>query len=283
MPTILEDIVKTLDARGVTEPFVLIGHSFGGAVVTDFAYKYPERVSKLILIASAGEYKIVPMYRVAFRLPDPVLRTIQPLVRNLIDASVPSLKRFFLQNLRIWKGWDTFPKIKPPTMIIMGEKDIVLPQEAYARVAELMPEAEVVQVGVSAHMVMLERRDAVNRAIERFIEIDPLERHVRWRGGESPQLDPGTGSLLAERPWLVHYESGVPFTIDIPRLPLTRLLDRAWRRFPRKPAMVYQGRTISYKTLSAQAGRFSNALQALGTSQGSKVMLLLPNVHQLPR
>jgi len=281
MPTILEDIVKTLDARGVKEPFVLIGHSYGGAIVTDFAYAYPEKVSKLIMIASAGEYKILPIYRIAFRLPDPVLRTIQPFVRNLIDASVPSLKRFFLQNLRTWQGWDTFPKIKTPTMIIMGEKDIVLSQEAYARVAELMPDAEVVQVGVSAHMVMLERRDAVNRAIERFIETDPLERHVRWRGGESAELEPGTGTLLAERPWLVHYESGVPFTIDIPRLPLTRLLDRAWRRFPRNTAIVYQDRKISYRTLSAQAGRFANALQTLGVGKESKVMLLLPNIPHL--
>jgi long-chain acyl-CoA synthetase len=281
MPQILHDIITTLDARGVTEPFVLAGHSFGGAIVTELAYHYPERISKLILIASAGEYRIHPTFRTAFRLPDPVLRLIQPAVRNLVDASVPALKRFFIQNLRVWEGWETFPLLKPPTMIIMGEKDIVLPQEAFARVAELMPEAEVVNVGVSAHMVMLERRDAVNRAIERFIETDPAGRHVQWRGGDSGQLEPGTGTLLAERPWLVHYESGVPFTIDVPRLPLTRLMDRAWRRFPRRPAIIYQGRTISYKTLSAQAGRFANALQSLGVSQGSKVMLLLPNVPHL--
>jgi long-chain acyl-CoA synthetase len=249
MPKILDDIIRTLDARGVTEPFVLVGHSFGGAIVTELAYHYPERVNKLVLIASAGEYKIQRMYRVAFQLPDPLLKAIQPAVRGLIDASVPALKRFFLQNLRHWQGWDLFPQLKPPTMFIMGEKDIVLPQEAFARVAELIPDAEVVNVGVSAHMVMLERRDAVNRAIERFIETDVADRHVRWRGGESGELEPGTGTLLAERPWLIHYESGVPFTIDIPRLPLTRLLDRAWRRFPRKPAIIYQGRSLSYKTL----------------------------------
>jgi long-chain acyl-CoA synthetase len=51
MPRILEDMNKTLDARGVTEPFVLIGHSFGGAIVTDNAYQFPERVSHLNLIA----------------------------------------------------------------------------------------------------------------------------------------------------------------------------------------------------------------------------------------
>jgi long-chain acyl-CoA synthetase len=72
-----------------------------------------------------------------------------------------------------------------------------------------------------------------------------------------------------------------PPTIDVPRLPLTRLLDRAWRRFPRSAAIRYQGRTLSYRNLSAQAGRFANALDSLGVVKGTGVMLLLPNVPHL--
>jgi long-chain acyl-CoA synthetase len=79
----------------------------------------------------------------------------------------------------------------------------------------------------------------------------------------------------------VHYEADVPPTIDVPRLPLTRLLDRAWRRFPRRQAIRFMGGTLSYDNLSAQAGRFANALQALGVAKGARVMLLVPNVPQL--
>ncbi|MCI0394707.1 MAG: alpha/beta fold hydrolase [Chloroflexi bacterium] len=275
MPRLLQDLVAVLNARRVTGPFILVGHSFGGAVATEFALLYPERVNRLILVASAGEYELRPLYQVAFRLPDPLLLALQPLVGGLVDASLPALKRFYRQNLSRWRGWDKFPQLKPPAMIIMGERDIVFPQAAFARVAELMPEAEVINVGVSAHMVMLERRDAVNRAIERFVEAEAAHS---WR---DDGRRPGTSSLLAERPWLAHYESGVPHTLDVPRLALTRLLSRAWRRFPRRPAILFQGKTLRYKSLSAQAGRLANALQSLGVGQGTRVMLLLPNVPHL--
>ena len=280
MESILADLTAVLDHLQVTEPFVLLGHSFGGALVTEFAIRYPSRVSKLIMIASAGEYQLAPMYRTVFQLPGSVLRFLQPLAKRFIDVSLISLKRMYWHNLRHWQGWDKFPELKPPTMVIMGNRDRVFPQAAFARVAELVPpESEIVDVGVSAHMVMLERRDAVNRAIERFIDTDTAATpYLQWRSTVSGE---GRGSLLAERPWLAHYESDVPPTIDVPQLPLTRLLDRAWRRFPYRPAIRFHGRSLSYRNLSGQAGRFANALQALGVQKGTRVMLLLPNVPQL--
>lgn len=279
MATLLHDLTAVLDERGVNDPFILVGHSFGGAIATDFALQCPERVRKLILIASAGEYQLARLYKLAFRLPDALLRLLQPVVGNWVQASVPALKQLFWQNMNSWRGWEKFPHLGLPTMIIMGERDVVFPQAAFARVAELVPGAETVNVGVSAHMVMLERRDAVNRAIERFIELEP-EPSARsfWRNDDKTK---GTAGLLAERPWLVHYESGVPHTLDVPRLPLHRLLDRAWRRFPKRPAVHFMGRTLSYQTLSGQVSRFANALQALGVVRGTRVMLLLPNLPQM--
>ncbi|MCP5094917.1 MAG: alpha/beta fold hydrolase [Chloroflexi bacterium] len=278
MDHMLADITAVLHHLNITAPFVMIGHSFGVAFVTDFAYRFPERVSRIILIAGAGEYNIPAAYKILFRIPKNLLRFVQPIANRVADASVLSLKQIYLHNLKSWRGWDKFPQFKAPALVILGNKDRVLPQEAFERVGELVPaDSEVINVGVSAHMVMLERRDAVNRAIERFMEVEPLQR-TDWRSGE--QTD-GRGSLLAERPWLAHYESDVPNTIDVPRLPLTRLLDRAYRRFPSRPAIRFYGRTIRYRTLSAQAARFANALQSLGVVKGSRVMLILPNVPQL--
>ncbi|MFQ5436673.1 MAG: AMP-binding protein, partial [Anaerolineae bacterium] len=216
-------------------------------------------------------------YKALFRLPRNLLRFLQPVADRVVDASIRSLKQIYDQNMCRWRGWDIFPQLKPPTMVIMGNRDRVLPQEAFERVADLVPaDAEVINVGVSAHMVMLERRDAVNRAIERFIEGD-VGGYSRWR----TDAGDGRGALLRERPWLASYESDVPPTIHLPRLPLTRLLDRAWRRFPRKPAIIYYGRRLSYKAVSGQAARFANALQSLGVVKGDRVMLVLPNVPQL--
>ena len=46
----IEDFRAFLDFLGI-EAAVLVGHSIGGQVATDFALTYPERVSKLVLIA----------------------------------------------------------------------------------------------------------------------------------------------------------------------------------------------------------------------------------------
>ncbi len=279
MKRMLADVTAVLDHLQLRQPFVMVGHSFGVAFATEFAWRYPQRVSHLILVAGAGEYDIPNYFKLLFRLPPPVIRFLEPVAEKSVGASMRSLRRTFLDNVRHWRGWEMFPELRVPTMVIMGNKDRVLPQAAFERVGELVPpDSEVINVGVSAHMVMLERRDAVNRAIERFIgDGGATTGYSRWRTAES---EDGRGSLLAERPWLASYEADVPPTIHVPRLPLTRLLDRAWRRFPRRPAIIYKGRTLTYRNLSAQAARLANALLALGCGKGTRVMLLLPNVPQ---
>lgn len=62
-PALFSRQLKELtDALLPNENFFLFGTSMGGAVVTAFAAKYPEKVKKLFLLAPAGmEYK-VPLY-----------------------------------------------------------------------------------------------------------------------------------------------------------------------------------------------------------------------------
>src|SRR5512143_624669 len=63
MEQFVADLEAALDALGVNEKVVLIGHSFGGAIAAEFAAAHPERVSHLVLIASAGEFELNFIYR----------------------------------------------------------------------------------------------------------------------------------------------------------------------------------------------------------------------------
>lgn len=129
-------------------------------------------------------------------------------------------------------------------------------------------------------MVMLERREAVNRAIERFFT-DESQRS--WRDSSAPvkKKKSAREKLRAQRPWLQFYEAGVPYTVGIPNIPLHHLLRSAVRRFPLRPAIFFEGARLSYRRLNHEANRFANALLALGVGKGTRVVLLLPNVPQM--
>lgn len=80
-----------------------------------------------------------------------------------------------------------------------------------------------------------------------------------------------------ERPWLGHYDVGVPTSLDYPHVPLYRLLDDAAGRAPRRAATNFFGKTISYGALKEQSDRLADALRGLGVGTGDRVALLLPN------
>jgi long-chain acyl-CoA synthetase len=87
-------------------------------------------------------------------------------------------------------------------------------------------------------------------------------------------------TILNARPWLRHYEPGVPYTLTYPDRPLQHLLDDAAERFPDRPAVTFFGRDLTYRTLRDLADRFAGGLRALGLRTGDRVSLHLPNCPQ---
>jgi long-chain acyl-CoA synthetase len=278
MPRLQLDLETVLTQLKVSTPFVLVGHSFGGAVVTDYAINHPDHVEKLILIATAGEFKLNPLLKLGLNLPLSVLRIIGPFTRAWLHAPPHALKPFYHQNLSQWIGWDKFASLQVPTMVIRGHRDIVFDRPLFEKVARSIPGAEDVDVRVSGHMVMLERRAAVDRAIAGFIE---GESKKSWRDSSFVAPKSSRDDLKRERTWLNHYDDGVPYTVDVPRIPAHHLLRSSVRRFPNRPAVYFEGAKLSYRKLNHEVNRFANALLALGLGTGARVVLLLPNIPQM--
>jgi long-chain acyl-CoA synthetase len=265
---LLGDLECALDRLNAPQQFVLLGHSFGGGLAASFAIAHPERVERLVLVATATRFRLNPFLEFVFRLPLTVLQLIRPFIPQLY-APAHVMKTMYASSVISWNGEAVLPKVAVPTLVIMGHRDLTFPREAYEGVARSVPKAQVVTIPVSAHLVQLERPDAVNRAIERFLGAAPIS----WREGSRQAASP-------TRPWVRHYEQGVPPGIVVPSQPLHRFLERAARRHPRGVATIFYDGKLKYRRLNQEANRFANALVALGVCKGDRVMLLLPNCPQ---
>jgi long-chain acyl-CoA synthetase len=267
---LVDDLDGLLDGLAVDGPVVLVGHSFGGALAVEYALQHPDRVDRLVLIAAAGVYPLARSLRLALRMPTPLLKLAYRVLRTRVGAPPGVIKRMYRQTVEPWRGWDKFSDIRQPTLIIRGDRDRVFEHQNFEKVAGSIPDAEDINVGASGHMVMLERREAVNRAIERFLS-----------GGRSWRDDVHGSAKLERRPWLAYYEEGVPQTIGLPDVSLDQLLTSAARRFPSRTAILFEGRRTSYRQLERQVNRFAQGLIRLGLLPGERVLFLLPNLPQL--
>ena len=85
---------------------------------------------------------------------------------------------------------------------------------------------------------------------------------------------------VREKPWLAHYDPGVPPEIQVPDIPLWRFLEESARRFPQNVALEFLGKTLSYQELWGLARRFAQGLKDLGVRPGDRVAIMLPNSPQ---
>jgi long-chain acyl-CoA synthetase len=82
------------------------------------------------------------------------------------------------------------------------------------------------------------------------------------------------------KPWLAHYQKGVPATVEVPPKSVLQVFDEATERAPERPAVVFYGRTISYRELREATDRLACALAELGVRKGDRVALYLLNSPQ---
>src|SRR5262245_54299256 len=134
MPQLVNDLETALTLLKVKGKFVLVGHSYGGAIATEYAIKHPDRVERLILMATAGEFKLQRMLKLTLSLPIWLLRVIAPFTRTWLFAPPHVLKQFYFQNMSQWNGWEKFKSLEVPTLVIRGNRDLVFERARFEKV-----------------------------------------------------------------------------------------------------------------------------------------------------
>lgn len=85
---------------------------------------------------------------------------------------------------------------------------------------------------------------------------------------------------MSNKPWLAHYDKGVPHTIEYPKVPLFHFLEDAARKYPDRACTIFKGAVISYRDMNAMTDHMAAALVEMGVKKGDRVGIFMPNIPQ---
>lgn len=165
--TLISAWLQTLDLQNVT----LIGHSMGGHVALRVAEQNPDRVSALVLACASGLLK-GNLVRLALRLPHAGLKgrsTFLP--RILFDSTRAGLPNLWRSGQGVLAD-DVQPRlerVKARTLVIWGERDVVIPSVLGRALAAGIPGAKYVEIPRAGHVVMVDAPRQFNRAVLSFL------------------------------------------------------------------------------------------------------------------
>lgn len=211
------------------ERWAVLGHSFGGQVALEYALRYPARVSRLVLLDTAGDARwaqekaaevlagrgfdrktvavarrfydggIAPkdFVRAALRLlPAYDHRfSLVRLARDMLRGgwrmkTRPEALVFGGQMMRGWNVMDRLGEIRVPTLVIAGHDDFLFPPESQALLAAGIPNARLCIIERAGHNPQSERPAETLAAIADFLAVAPVRAATRARDAAAVPLAP---------------------------------------------------------------------------------------------
>ena len=198
-----EDVSALLDALEIPRAHVM-GWSLGSAVVQELALAHPEQVASAIMYATWGRCDgFQRSVLTALRLPyavrdmDAALATAgiafspqlldHPDFAKMLEPMLPAFPQNEEQMQVTTEQWDAdlahdtldrLGGITAPTLVIVGEQDLLTPPWQARAVAEAIPDArfELVTGPGSSHGLHIERPDDLVRIVTGFLNDNKLQR-----------------------------------------------------------------------------------------------------------
>ena len=183
-----------LDQLGYQQADVL-GISWGGGLAQQFALSRPDRVRRLVLVATGPGSLMVPGHpRVLLRMLTPrrhrdpghagriagelyggSAREDPALARDLLHAttrvgSLGPARGYFYQLLASlgWTSLPWLPKLRPPTLILAGDDDPIIPLVNARIMHRLIPHSQL-HVYQGGHLELAARAEHVAPVVEAFL------------------------------------------------------------------------------------------------------------------
>ncbi len=213
----MRDLLAILDVERAT----VVGHSLGGGVAMQFAYQYPERCERLVLVSTGGVGREVhPILRVA---SSPLATLVLPLLRlhpmrlvgravvraldllhtplgrdagdfqRMFDALPDAIsQRAFVRTLRAvvdWRGQHItmldrcYLARAIPTLLVWGTRDAVVPYEHALAAHAAMPASRLETFAGAGHFPHHFDPDRFIAVLREFLTTTAPARHraAEWR------------------------------------------------------------------------------------------------------
>ncbi len=189
-----DDALRVLDAAGVDDAHV-VGASMGGVVAQILAVRNPERVRSLVLACTscrqhpwredllrewsttargrglldvgrgAAQWVMGPR---SFRRAVPALGWLGPLaVLRPRDSFASQVDAILATDPSIA---DRLSEVTAPTLVVVGNQDILTPRGDSEELAERIPGAELVVISGAAHGLMVEHAGTFNSVLVDFLQ-----------------------------------------------------------------------------------------------------------------
>jgi pimeloyl-ACP methyl ester carboxylesterase len=178
VPELAHAAAAFLDTQGV-EKVTLIGNSMGCPVICEFAYSYPDRLERAILVSPAGGIYNRPLPRAMRQLSydglrEPV-RLLRVAVPDYLRFGVPSTFRMF-RALTQYPALDRLLALDKPTLVVAGSRDPLMPGPA--RIEEIARQEEhhgiFVVIDGAAHAINFSHPGELANVIRLFMADKPI-------------------------------------------------------------------------------------------------------------
>lgn len=181
MPQMAEDVVGLMDSLGI-EKAHFIGFSLGGDVGFYCAVNYPERVRSLISIGVTADIPDLLLESAKNYEPDALIRNgeeayIERLKANHREAHKGDWRHFIERILYNWRTYPVFTDeqlmcISCPCLLIAGEKDPLILEEALRRLKTCIKNIRIERVDGCGHgpHVIFEKPLEMNRLMLEFLK-----------------------------------------------------------------------------------------------------------------
>ncbi len=178
------EVVRAFVRAAGLSPFVFCGHSMGGAIAMEYAFRYSEDLLGMILVATGARLKVSPLFFEVCQDED--LDKLSILLGKF--AFSPNVS---LVQIKKWQNECGFPPaetiygdflacenfdclkeiadIQIPTLVVCGDEDNMTPLKYSHYLHEHIPKSDMEIISGAGHMLMVEKPHEIKAIISKFI------------------------------------------------------------------------------------------------------------------